>query len=472
MQFPLRYQIALPMAGVMLATIIAVSGLNAYLAARQAKETVERQVRELARTLDNASFPLTDPVLQQMHGLSGADFVLVDSLGRIVASSRVPGVFSDLPEDASAVPWSQIGLGPQVTLGDTGYFHSVLRLEQRRTAEAPHQMHILYPVVGYNQAWRTAVIPPLAIGGVAILIVVLIAVAASSRLSRPIAALRTQVEKIAAGDFAPVPLPDRDDEIRDLTQSFNRMAELLAQYEGNVRRTERLRTLAQLGGGMAHQMRNSATGCRMALDLHSQECAVAGQCDSLIVAKRQLELIEKYLQRFLSLGKFKPKKPEEEVRFDLLVSDLLPLVRPAAQHACVNLQWRCDMTHVVVRGDSDELEQLVINLLLNAIEAASGSQPHPESQIIVHLRPLSHDRVEFSVLDSGDGPAAAIESTLFEPFVTGKRDGTGLGLAVASEVVQRHRGTLDWTRRDGMTCFAATLPVLRIGNGDVEVTCS
>ena len=77
----------------------------------------------------------------------------------------------------------------------------------------------------------------------------------------------------------------------------------MANYELDVRRTERMRTLAHLGGGIAHQLRNSATGCALAVDLHAEECPSGAESSTLAVAKRQLRLMEEYLQRFLQLGK-------------------------------------------------------------------------------------------------------------------------------------------------------------------------
>src|SRR5690606_11853387 len=104
-----------------------------------------------------------------------------------------------------------------------------------------------------------------------------------------------------------------------------RMAAMLSKYEDEVRRTERMRTLATLGGGIAHHLRKLASGCNLALDLHSDECA-GQKSESLTVAKQQLQLIEEYLKRFLQLGK--PNEPMDLENVDLaaLIDKLLPLV--------------------------------------------------------------------------------------------------------------------------------------------------
>ena len=99
-------------------------------------------------------------------------------------------------------------------------------------------------------------------------------------------------------------VPAGDDEIRDLALSVNSMAEKLGQYEQDVRTSERVRTLGQLGAAVAHQLRNLATGARMAVELHRRECGGRQRsAKSLEVALRQLRLMESYLQRFLRIGR-------------------------------------------------------------------------------------------------------------------------------------------------------------------------
>src|SRR4029079_18885773 len=87
--------------------------------------------------------------------------------------------------------------------------------------------------------------------------------------------LRSEVLRIARGDFREAPLTAIDDEIRDLSAAVNRTATMLAEYEAQVRHSEQMRTLTILGASIAHQLRNAATGCRMALDLHASACREA-----------------------------------------------------------------------------------------------------------------------------------------------------------------------------------------------------
>jgi signal transduction histidine kinase len=280
----------------------------------------------------------------------------------------------------------------------------------------------------------------------------------AARVTRPINKLQSQVARIAEGDFQPLPVPERNDEIRDLAAAINRMAQMLARYEDQVRRAERLRTLGQLGGGIAHQMRNAATGCRMALDLHRRDCPPGIDFESLDVAGRQLTLMEKYLQRFLTLGRASARQ-HAPVDLAALVESVLPLVRPSAQHVGVELEFSPPPESLVVQGDAESLEQLLVNLLLNGVEAAASNPKVGRPAVRVCLSRGDGSRIQLEVRDTGPGPATTIGTDIFEPLVTEKPDGTGLGLSVAREITQQHGGHIRWERSGMETCFIVELGV-------------
>ena len=458
MRWTLRNQIVWPMAAVMLITVLAVSVTTALLAGFRAKSELKRQFRDVARTVSDARFPLTEPVLLQMRGLSGAEFVLMDATGRSLARTiALPSGFDphSVSETTSA---DNVSLDHGVPLETGRYFHAIVRVMPRDVSAEVHALHIFYPEENYQRAWHDAVLPPLGIGAAALIGMIALAVWISGRVSRPLGTLNRQVEHIANGVFSPLPLPARDDEIRDLSTAVNRMAEMLTQYEADVRRTERLRTLTQLGGGIAHQLRNSATGCRIALDLHATECPLGSGDETLSVAKQQLSLMENAIQRFLTLGKPSLDTPRQRLDLVEFLEGVLPLVRPAARHADVELRWQRLVEPLWIAADAGELEQLVLNLLLNALDAAKCQPENHAPRWVEVACSASDGRVTLRVRDSGSGPAVAVQERLFEPFVTAKPDGVGLGLAVAQEIARRHGGKVEWERGGDATCFRVDLP--------------
>lgn len=456
MRWPLRNQIVVPMAAILLATVLAVSITTAILAARRTTSELERLLREITRTVRDARFPLTEPVLLQMRGLSGAEFVLVDDHGQRIAQTVA------LPNDTSLLKSSaertRLSLDHSIHLELGRYFHVAVPLPARGPSAADQTLHLLYPEANYQRAWRDAVLPPLMIGAAALVGMTTVAVWIAGRVSQPLAVLQRQVNEIANGKYRPLPLPPRDDEVRDVSHAVNRLAEKLASYETEVRRSERLRTLDQLGGGIAHQLRNSVTGCRLALDLHLGECPAGANDESLNVAKRQLALMEASIQRFLTLGQPSSERPTQPLNLVALVNDLVPLILPAMRHAQVELRWTPPRDALWVAATAGELEQLTINLVLNALDAVAAHVQNPSDRWVELACESRDGRALLQIRDSGPGPSVDVRDRLFTPFVTDKSGGVGLGLAVAQEIAHRHGGEVFWSRTANVTCFCVALP--------------
>jgi len=461
MRWPIRNQIMFPLLAVAIVSLTAVGVINAVLAERRTCAHVEQQLRRVIGVLSTSSFPLTNSVLQQMRDLSNAEFVLTDSSGNVVASTvQEPG---PLPHHNVTTRVQDVQLGTSDEVGGRWYFHTLVQLPLGAAAGRTGVLHVLFPQDEYRKAWRQAFMPSFFVGIVTSLLLATVAYALSNRMGRAIARLREEVVRIARGDFRKVDLPAIDDEIRDLSAAVNRTAGMLAEYEQQVRRSEQMRTLNILGASIAHQLRNAVTGCRMALDLHAVDCATDKDDECLEVARRQLKLMESQLQRFLRVGKRPGELVVRELDLGELVEELLPLVRPAAQHAGVVLDCSVPSEYVSINGDEEGLTQVVLNLLLNAIEAAQQSGIHrsTQSRVCVEIGGAANETAELTISDSGAGLAETVAASLFEPFVTSKTEGAGLGLAVAKEIVVAHGGSIEWNRENGMTRFRVTIPLAK-----------
>jgi signal transduction histidine kinase len=468
MRWPIRIQLLLPMLTVVVVTIVLVSFLSAFLGANRARQLQRENLQRVIATLSEANFPLSEPILRQMSGLSGAEFVLFDRGYRPQASTLRLSVTERKYlqqksfEDSSTAPAQRSG----IVLRNRLYMSQRVTVKERPPITPGGWLVVLYPEENWQTMLWQAAYPAIIVGTAAIFALVLLSMLLAHRFVQPIRQLGDRAATIAEGNFEPLPVTRRNDEIRDLTLSLNRMAERLSRYENEVRRHEQLRTLGQLGAGLAHQLRNAATGGRMAIELHQMRCPATADQDeqeSLEVALRQLRLMESYLQRFLALGQTRDI-PHEPLALETLVKDALDLVRPRAVHAGIELVYNEHVENVSISGDADALRQLFVNLLLNAIEAVSEN-PSEKKRIEVEIKVTEDRKAVVKISDTGPGPAPAVAEKLFEPFITDKPEGTGLGLYVARQAIEAHQGKIRWQRDRGLTCFEVEFPLQKGDRG-------
>jgi len=319
-------------------------------------------------------------------------------------------------------------------------------------------LFVLYPEARWSRARWDAALPPLAVGAGAILLSSVASGWLAQRFSRRIRLLQSQVAAIAAGDFSEIAATHRQDEIQELVSSVNSMSAQLREMQHTIRQSERTRLLAQLAGGLAHQLRNAVTGARMALQLHQRRCTALPDDKSVSVALRQLALTETQVRGLLSLGRGERCQP---ALCDLsqVVGDVASLVQPICEHALVTLDapgGSLDdaVAATTVRADMESVRAAVLNLVTNAIEAAGPGG-------VVTLRTITIDRlVGVEVCDTGSGPPSQVADILFEPFVTTKPEGVGLGLALVRQAALDHEGSLSWKREAGLTVFRLMFPAV------------
>ena len=144
--------------------------------------------------------------------------------------------------------------------------------------------------------------------------------------------------------------------------------------------------------------------------------------------------MESYLQRFLTLSRPKPAS-REPVPLAALMDNVFTLVRTACVHAGIDLSVVKPQTPLTVLGDADELRQLLLNLALNALDAVSGQEP-PLKRIVLALEPGGADIRACASATAVPDQRRKSPRRLFEPFVTGKPEGTGLGLFVARQIAE------------------------------------
>jgi signal transduction histidine kinase len=451
MRLSLRYRLLLPLA-LLLVGDAAATAWAARTAARRAEQRLAEQQWAVARALtQELTFPLSEPVLKTMRNLSGAEFLFVHP-------TQLPkSTFPEPPKPPADVPTAEQPqaneehtLGPPVVVAGTEY--RCLRLPLKPPhPNAGGNLYIFYPEELRRSAVADAVRPLIVLGGASGLTAVVLALAFGARLVRRVRDLDARTRLIAAGDFNPMPVSGASDELHDLCGAVNDMARRLAAFRDELQRNERLQVLGQFSGGLAHQLRNAAAGAKLAVELFLAENPNADP-EPLRVALRQLARIEANLRQFLALGK-PPVGARAPLDVATLIDQAVSLLKPQCQHAGTTVVWN-PAAPVIVPGDASALSHLFGNVIGNAVEAAG---PGGTVEIRVAER-ADREPVRVEVSDTGPGPPPEIAEKLFDPFVTGKEQGIGLGLAVAKQAAEAHGGTVRWERRGDRTVFVIELP--------------
>jgi PAS domain S-box-containing protein len=224
--------------------------------------------------------------------------------------------------------------------------------------------------------------------------------------------------------------------------------------ERQMVRAEQMAAVGQVAAGVAHELRNPLTSIKGLVQVNLREAAARGlPADDLRIIEHEIRRMERTLQTFLDFAR--PPQPNRR-RLDLavVVERVQALVGGRARKQGVRLAFHQPDEPAQVDGDQDQLQQLLLNLVLNALDAL----PHGGA-VEIDLRPPRDGHVELLVRDTGPGIAPHILPKVFETFVSSKETGVGLGLPVSRRIAEDHGGSLTaYNLPAGGACFALRLP--------------
>ena len=227
----------------------------------------------------------------------------------------------------------------------------------------------------------------------------------------------------------------------------------------------RLNTMGEMASGIAHELNQPltaiATNAFASIQmLESGNISADKLADILetigIQAERSGEIIRQ-LRQFV-----RKEQPERSLIYlNELINEVLMLIKPEARKAHVLIERRLDNSIKKVLVQPIQIEQVVLNLIKNAIEAVSHNDLS-NRHILISTKMAGNHAVIVSVEDSGPGIDEQIRSGLFDPFITSKDNGLGLGLSISKGIIEANQGNiyLDSTSSKGST-FRFTLPVER-----------
>ena len=231
---------------------------------------------------------------------------------------------------------------------------------------------------------------------------------------------------------------------RRLADTSERAEELARQVASG----ERLAAIGRVAAGVAHEIRNPIAAMRLKAE-NALLADAPRQKEALSMILGQIERLDRLLTRLLSLTeRDPPRRQTTSVR-----SVLEECAREHAELALTKgITLETSIAVEIATFDADQIRRALDNLVLNAIEAAPL-----HSKIVISAEP-NGDKLRLAVRDEGVGPPPEIRDHLFEPFVTGRPEGTGLGLSLVREIADAHGGTANFTSAADGTSFEMVIP--------------
>jgi signal transduction histidine kinase len=331
----------------------------------------------------------------------------------------------------------------------------------------------------------------LTVVGVTMLFGIVLTIFIPRMITKPIQSLFNAAESVAGGDYS-VRLKDvkTSSEITTLVRAFNNMIDNIEKKSGELQKkneeimkllettrrfnelleyeiaqatreveekhwelmkAEKLAAIGELATGVAHEVRNPLSGIGLALELMKDETENEEHKQTIRDILNEISRLERIVKGLFQLGHPKSIQLIECTPNDI-VERALNLVSMKAKEKGITIKkdLACAGSFYV---DHEQIEQVILNLLINGIEATGGS-----GEVRVETR-SNNGSVEISVSDTGCGVPDEEMDKILQPFYSTKERGTGLGLAISSRIVEAHKGKLRITSRVGEgSTFVVEIP--------------
>jgi signal transduction histidine kinase len=274
------------------------------------------------------------------------------------------------------------------------------------------------------------------------------------RFIQPILRLTRGTRALAAGQLDTRVAVETDDELGQLSTSFNSMADRLVELQEDVRKKERHAMFGRIAIGLVHDLshpiQNVGNGCKLILKMWDD----ADYRESFRrTIERELAQIKRVLDDLRNVAKPMPVE-RFPININKSVADLVDSMMTTAGDAGLLLTTELTPDTIFVEGDLFALNRIYRNLIMNAVQATP-----PRGRIVVRtMRRENHAVIE--IADTGCGIPAERLETVFDDFVTTKRRGLGLGLAISRKVVEQLGGTISVTSQVGVgSTFTVQFPL-------------
>ena len=442
-----------------------------------AKPIINKGNRVAGKAVINIDYDKVTELVKAIRvGEQGYAF-LVDDLGRTIAHPQ----FKPYEYDLSKYPYPRLReFVVDMMAGETGW-KAYYYMGDKAAAYAPipatsWSVAVTIPIEEFKKeakAIRTKVVQ------VVIFVALLSAIAVivlSYQILKPVKRLVEATERVADGDLSQeIPIKSRD-EFGNLIRSFNHMIRRLKEIQNELILSEKLISMGRLSAAVAHEIKNPLNAMKGAIVyLKRRKSDDPLICEYTQLILEEIERLNRFATEFLQFARqSSPKLLTTNV--NELIQSALALFEVKFREKKIRLMENYDDALPALRIDSHQMEQVLINLILNALDAMPNGGDLVISTALIKFGEgmASSMKAQIRVKDGGIGIPPVHLANVFDPFFSTKEDGTGLGLPISLNIIENHGGSLQILSREGLeTRVIVELPItdnsgVREGESDKE----
>ncbi|MFH0926368.1 MAG: ATP-binding protein [bacterium] len=226
-----------------------------------------------------------------------------------------------------------------------------------------------------------------------------------------------------------------------LVISFQDLTEL-KRMEEQVKRTDKMAAIGELSAGMAHEIRNPLASIRGSVQFLRDELNLVDDSKKLMdIIIKESDRLNLIITEFLNFARPNPLSLQNNIDVNELLSETITLVKKSPIYNNGIRIVLNDASAIKLTGDSDQLKQVFLNLILNGLEALTKRGVIKVTISTTELNTRSYVKINFQ--DNGTGMTQETLKNIFDPFFTTKKNGTGLGLSVAYRIIEEHGGKIE-----------------------------
>lgn len=254
-------------------------------------------------------------------------------------------------------------------------------------------------------------------------------------------------------------LEELDEHINRLIRRINKAHEDLQKNRLLLEQSNKFAAIGKIAPALAHEIRNPLTSVKLLIySMMQEEDLGKEKLHDFEIISHEISRVEGFLQNFLKYAR--PAKPQlQSVEIEPVIQEVLYLMSAQLKQNNIQVMENYSTKGSFIQVDPDMIKQILMNLILNAIESMGNKG---EMNILTRIKPDQKNKqfLEISISDSGPGIPQEIVDTLFDPFVKGKDQGIGLGLSISQRIAEQHQGWISATNNSGKgASFIIHLPV-------------